>query len=221
VTFRIFEREDPGIPADMLPLLQRQIQTDQRTKSNDRPLSSSEEANQHVRVLVGLHPASLIRMMAQDSGRDQHPIEIPNESSQAPSVRISNKWSDRFGIQVARVAGCMKRGLGLGRPTLTIMNAAAHSTVPSPSPSGGLEGGASLAQLGLLLQRAALGLFGDFVTTGPDGVSLVDYDAMRSSEAFAAYVSLTDKLRCIQMESPAAIGNKDEQLAFWLNLYVS
>lgn len=161
-------------------------------------------------------------MMAQDSGRDQHPIEKANaEPSHVPSVRISSRWSDRFGIQVARVAGGMKRGIGLGRPALTIMNAAAHTTVPSPTSSGGVEGGASLAQLGLLLQRAALGLFGDFVTTGPDGVSLVDYDAMRSSEAFAAYVSLTDKLRCIRMESPADIGSKDEQVAFWLNLCVS
>jgi len=35
-------------------------------------------------------------------------------------------------------------------------------------------------------QRAALALFGQFVETGDDGVSLVNYDAMRASEQFAA-----------------------------------
>ena len=136
---------------------------------------------------------------------------------------MSRKWTDSFGMQVARVAGGVKRGLGLGRPTHTIMNPAAAANPPSPVPEGEAAVGAveSLADLGLHLQRSALGLFGDFVTTGQDGVSLVDYDAMRSSEAFAAYVSLTDKLRCIQMESPADIGSKDEQVAFWLNLCVS
>jgi hypothetical protein len=163
-------------------------------------------------------PVSRPRMIEPESGRMQPPLEH-SAAPHVPSVHMSRKWTDSFGMQVARVAGGVKRGLGLGRPTHTVMNLAAAAATP---PSGEAAVGAveSLADLGLHLQRAALGLFGDFVTTGQDGVSLVDYDAMRSSESFAQYLKLTDKLRSIQMQSPADIGDRDAQLAFWLNLCV-
>lgn len=153
-------------------------------------------------------------MMSDDSGRD---TPSPEPKSESHRVQMSHKWTDTFGLHVARVAGGVKRGLGLGRPTLTIMNAAADAPV-LPALVGAASGGETLADLGLHLQRAALGLCGDFVVTGEDGVSLVDYDAMRTSDAFAAYVTLTQKLRCADMPTPAAIGDREAQLAFWLNM---
>ena len=141
------------------------------------------------------------------------PAPRPLGSSVAQNaINMSSRWTDRVGLQFARVASGMKRGLGLGRPRLTILNATPPLADPAPSP------GDSLAQLGLQLQRSALALFGEFVKTGDDGVSLVDYDAMRSSAAFAAYVALTGQLRGSSLLSPAAIGGRDSQLAFWLNL---
>jgi hypothetical protein len=155
-------------------------------------------------------PVSRPRMIEPESGRMQPPLE----HSAAPyvPVHMSRKWTDSFGMQVARVAGGVKRGLGLGRPTHTVMNsAAAAATSPSPVPGGEAAVGAveSLADLGLHLQRAALGLFGDFVTTGQDGVSLVDYDAMRSSEAFAQYLKLTDK--AAQHSDAVACGHRRQR----------
>ncbi len=131
---------------------------------------------------------------------------------------LTSKWTDRIGLQFARVAGGMKRSLGLGRPSLTILNAASTSH-PASAPVSEVGSGDSLAQLGLQLQRSALALFGEFVKTDEDGASLVDYDAMQSSAAFAAYVALTVKLRSSELQTPAAIGSRDSQLAFWLNLY--
>jgi hypothetical protein len=148
------------------------------------------------------------------------PASRPLEVSVAQnSLNVSSKWTDRIGIQLARVAGGMKRGLGIGRPSLTILNAASDTRPPPPPSGGDAATEPSLAQLGLQLQRAALALIGEFVTTGGDGVSLVDYGAMRSSEAFAAYLKLTDQLRASALQSPAAIGGIDTQRAFWLNLY--
>jgi hypothetical protein len=160
------------------------------------------------------------RMMATDSGRAPPPFDASAASShQAPA--LDRKWSDRLGMHASRFASGVKRAFGIGRPSLTIMNAAAAAAAAAPPlpASAGVGGGASLADLGLQLQRSALGLFGEFVKTAEDGVSLVDYDAMKSSEAFASYTQLTALLRGAAMPSPAAIGSRDEQLAFWLNLY--
>jgi hypothetical protein len=120
-------------------------------------------------------------------------------------------------MHASRFASGVKRAFSIGRPSLTIMNAAADS--PLLPASAGAGAGQSLADLGLHLQRSALGMFGEFVKTAEDGVSLVDYDAMKSSEAFASYTKLTAELRGAAMPTPAAIGSRDEQLAFWLNLY--
>lgn len=149
------------------------------------------------------------------------PSPRPFEGIDVQNAHVTNsRWTDRIGMQFARVAGGVKRGLGLARPSITILNADASSH-RAPAPGGNVGGGLSLAQLGLQLQRSALSLFGEFVKTGEDGVSLVDYDAMQLSAAFAAYAALTVQLRSCALQSPAAIGSRDSQLAFWLNLYCS
>ncbi len=62
--------------------------------------------------------------MSDDSGRN---TPEPEPKSELHRVQMSHKWTNTFGLHVARVAGGMKRGLGLGRPTLIIMNAAADA----------------------------------------------------------------------------------------------
>ncbi len=159
------------------------------------------------------------RMMAPDSGRVS-PLSELNYTSSAThqALVLDRKWTDRVAMRASRFASGVKRAFGLGRPSLTIMNAAPDS-LPLPADAVGISDGESLADLALQLQRSALGMFGEFVKTAEDGVSLVDYDAMQSSEAFASYKRLTAQLRVAAMPAPAAIGSRDEQLAFWLNLY--
>ena len=72
----------------------------------------------------------------------------------------------------------------------------------------GSSSSASVSDLGLQLQRAALGLYGEFVSTGEDGVSLVNYEGMRGSEGFAQYVALTHALRGVVMRGPGDIGDR-------------
>jgi hypothetical protein len=154
-------------------------------------------------------------MLAPDSGRivELSPADCSEERHPVhPVPTISSKWSDRVGLSFSRFAGGIKRALGMSERSMVIMNA------PSSSSEGVAKVEASPADVGLRLQRTALGLFGEFVRTGDDGVSLVDYSSMRSSAGFAEYLQLTDQLRCLEMRSPEQIGSRDDQMAFWLNL---
>ncbi|WP_432199687.1 DUF547 domain-containing protein [Erythrobacter sp. W53] len=57
-------------------------------------------------------------------------------------------------------------------------------------------------------------LLGEYVSEGPDGVNLVDYERMKA-EASDALTSYLTAMQAIDIESFSA----DEQFAFWVNLY--